>query len=220
VLAAGQLQNASSIPCRNVLAYRSARFAAKPTAGWRASEARRKTSGCSSSAQPSQRGACGLEWNCGSSTQQCMTSCSRIPVIKKNSNHGRSCASQAAKRVIRSARSYCEKQITAYLGLVPLEGSSGNGRRLGHISKQKSSILRFLLVEVTARGIPESRISTCMRCPFTRAFKIPRRGTIRAVVPLFAPSSRKLPIDRYSWDAFTGSIQIHDSGCFRQSTSQ
>ena len=46
------------------------------------------------------------------------------------------------------------------LGLVPLEESSGNRRRLGHITKQGSSILRFLLVEaaqVTARSIPEWR---------------------------------------------------------------
>jgi hypothetical protein len=31
--------------------------------------------------------------------------------------------------------------------LVPLEDSSGNRRRLGHITKQGSSMLRFLLVE-------------------------------------------------------------------------
>src|SRR3984957_20382210 len=41
-----------------------------------------------------------------------------------------------------------------------LEDSSGNRRRLGHITKQGSSIVRFLLVEaaqVTARSIPEWR---------------------------------------------------------------
>ncbi|HVR27871.1 MAG TPA: IS110 family transposase, partial [Candidatus Polarisedimenticolia bacterium] len=57
-------------------------------------------------------------------------------------------------------RFQCGKQIAAYLGLVPLEDSSGNRRRLGHITKQGSSILRFLLVEaaqVTARSIPEWR---------------------------------------------------------------
>jgi len=41
----------------------------------------------------------------------------------------------------------CGKQVTSYLGLVPLEKSSGNRRRLGHITKQGSSMLRFLLVE-------------------------------------------------------------------------
>jgi transposase len=37
------------------------------------------------------------------------------------------------------------KQVASYLGLVPLEDSSGNRRRLGHITKQGSSILRFLI---------------------------------------------------------------------------
>jgi transposase len=41
----------------------------------------------------------------------------------------------------------CGKQIAAYLGLVPAEDSSGERRRLGHISKQGNSLLRFLLVE-------------------------------------------------------------------------
>jgi len=61
----------------------------------------------------------------------------------------------------RADRFQCGKQIASYLGLVPLEDSSGNRRRLGHITKQGSSMLRFLLVEaaqVTARSIPEWRI--------------------------------------------------------------
>jgi transposase len=41
----------------------------------------------------------------------------------------------------------CGKQIAAYVGLVPEEDSSGERRRLGHISKQGNSLLRFLLVE-------------------------------------------------------------------------
>jgi transposase len=54
----------------------------------------------------------------------------------------------------------CGKQVASYLGLVPLEESSGKRRRLGHITKQGSSILRFLLVEaaqVTVRSLPEWR---------------------------------------------------------------
>ena len=54
----------------------------------------------------------------------------------------------------------CGKQVASYLGLVPLEESSGNRRRLGHITKQGSSMMRFLLVEaaqVTARSLPEWR---------------------------------------------------------------
>ena len=60
----------------------------------------------------------------------------------------------------RADRFQCGKQIASYLGLVPLEKSSGNQRRLGHITKQGNSLLRFLLVEaaqVTARSIPEWR---------------------------------------------------------------
>src|SRR6266571_6457518 len=47
----------------------------------------------------------------------------------------------------KADRFQCGKQIASYLGLVPLEKSSGNQRRLGHITKQGSSLLRFLLVE-------------------------------------------------------------------------
>jgi transposase len=60
----------------------------------------------------------------------------------------------------RADRFQCGKQIASYLGLVPLEDSSGNRRRLGHITKQGNSLLRFLLVEagqVTVRRLPEWR---------------------------------------------------------------
>jgi transposase len=39
------------------------------------------------------------------------------------------------------------KQVGSYLGLIPSEASSGGKQRLGKISKQGSSFLRFLLVE-------------------------------------------------------------------------
>jgi transposase len=54
----------------------------------------------------------------------------------------------------------CGKQIAAYLGLVPEEESSGESRRLGHISKQGSGLMRFFLVEaaqVTVRSDAEWR---------------------------------------------------------------
>src|SRR5713226_1931478 len=60
----------------------------------------------------------------------------------------------------RAERFQCGKQIASYLGLVPLEESSGNRRRLGHITKQGNSLLRFLLVEaaqVTVRSDQEWR---------------------------------------------------------------
>jgi transposase len=54
----------------------------------------------------------------------------------------------------------CGKQIGSYVGLIPEEASSGVHRRLGHISKQGSTLLRFLLVEAAqaaARFNPEWR---------------------------------------------------------------
>ena len=57
-------------------------------------------------------------------------------------------------------RFQCGKQIAAYLGLVPEEDSSGESRRLGHISKQGSGLMRFFLVEaaqVTVRSDGEWR---------------------------------------------------------------
>jgi transposase len=60
----------------------------------------------------------------------------------------------------RADRFQCGKQIASYLGLVPLEKSSGNQRRLGHITKQGNALQRFLRVEaaqVTVRSIPEWR---------------------------------------------------------------
>jgi transposase len=41
----------------------------------------------------------------------------------------------------------CGKQIGNYVGMIPSEDSSGGKQRLGHISKQGNSLLRFLLVE-------------------------------------------------------------------------
>jgi len=52
--------------------------------------------------------------------------------------------------------------VASCLGWVPLEESGGNRRRLGHITKQSSSMLRFLLVEaaqVPVRSLPEWRAS-------------------------------------------------------------
>src|SRR5215813_12355595 len=57
-------------------------------------------------------------------------------------------------------RFHCGKQIGTYVGLIPSEDSSGGKQRLGHISRQGSSLLRFLLVEaaqMAARINPEWR---------------------------------------------------------------
>ena len=44
------------------------------------------------------------------------------------------------------------KQVGSYLGLIPAEESSGDKRRLGHISKQGNSLLRWLLVEAASKA--------------------------------------------------------------------
>jgi transposase len=96
----------------------------------------------------------------------------------------------------RADRFQCGKQIASYLGLVPSEESSGDRRRLGHISKQGNTLLRFLLVEaaqVTVRSLPEWR---------SRYFHLAmRRGRKIAKVAM----ARKLAIQLYwmmrkEWD--------------------
>ena len=41
----------------------------------------------------------------------------------------------------------CGKQVGSYLGLIPSEESTGGRQRLGHISKQGNTLMRFLLIE-------------------------------------------------------------------------
>ena len=57
-------------------------------------------------------------------------------------------------------RFHCGKRIGTYVGMIPSEDSSARKQRLGHISKQGNSLLRFLLVEAAqaaARSNPEWR---------------------------------------------------------------
>ena len=93
-------------------------------------------------------------------------------------------------------RFHCGKQVASYVGLVPSEESSGDRRRLGHISKQGNALLRFLLMEaaqVTVRSQPEWR---------SRFFRLAmRRGRKIAKVAI----ARKLAVHLYwmwrqGWD--------------------
>jgi transposase len=47
----------------------------------------------------------------------------------------------------------CGKQVGSYVGLIPAEDSSAGRQRLGHISKQGSALLRFLLVEAAPAAV-------------------------------------------------------------------
>jgi transposase len=56
--------------------------------------------------------------------------------------------------IIGSAERFrCGKQIGSYVGLIPSEDSSAGRQRLGHISKQGNSLLRFLLVEAAQAAV-------------------------------------------------------------------
>jgi transposase len=44
------------------------------------------------------------------------------------------------------------KHVASYLGLIPQEASSSDKRRLGHISKQGNTLLRWLLVEAASKA--------------------------------------------------------------------
>jgi len=44
------------------------------------------------------------------------------------------------------------KQVGSYLGLIPVEESSGDKRRLGKVSKQGNTLVRWLLVEVAVHA--------------------------------------------------------------------
>ena len=47
----------------------------------------------------------------------------------------------------------CGKQISSYVGMILSEDSSAGKQRLGHISKQGNSLLRFLLVEAAQAAV-------------------------------------------------------------------
>jgi transposase len=50
------------------------------------------------------------------------------------------------------------KKVASYVGLIPCEYSSGGKQRLGHISKQGSPLLRFLLVEAGQSAVKKDAV--------------------------------------------------------------
>jgi len=82
-------------------------------------------------------------------------------------------------------RFHCGNQLASYVGLVPTEESSGERRRLGHISKQGNVLLRFLLVEaaqVTVRSQQEWR-SKFFHLAMRRGRKIAKVAMARKLAP-------------------------------------
>jgi len=80
------------------------------------------------------------------------------------------------------------KQLASYLGLTPREHSSGGKQRLGHISKQGSSFMRFLLVEAGQTAV---RGDDQLRRAYRRLAAKKSRGVAKVMV------ARRLAIRLY-----------------------
>ena len=71
------------------------------------------------------------------------------------------------------------KQVGSYFGLIPREESSGGKQRLGKISKQGSSFLRFLLVEA---GQTAARLDPQLKRFYRRLATRKNRGVAKVAV--------------------------------------
>lgn len=80
------------------------------------------------------------------------------------------------------------RQVASYFGLIPSEHSSGGRQRLGHISKQGSPFLRFLLVEA---GQSAARYDTALGRFYRRLAVRKNRGLAKVAV------ARKLAVRLY-----------------------
>ena len=76
-------------------------------------------------------------------------------------------------------RSSSAKQVGSYFGLIPSEASSGGKQRLGKISKQGSSFLRFLLVEA---GQTAARYDPQLKRFYRRLAARKNRGVAKVAV--------------------------------------
>jgi transposase len=85
-------------------------------------------------------------------------------------------------------RFHNSKQVASYLGLIPREHSSGGKQRLGHISKQGNSYMRFLLVEA---GQSVAKHDAAMKQDYVRWTR--RCGKSKAKVAV----ARKLAVRLY-----------------------
>ena len=88
----------------------------------------------------------------------------------------------------------CGKQVASYLGLIPCEDSSAGKQRLGHISKQGNTLLRYLLVEAAQTAV---RVDGEWRRRFVH-LSLRRGGAIAKVA-----MARKLAVSLYwQWRKF------------------
>ena len=71
------------------------------------------------------------------------------------------------------------KQVGSYLGLIPAEESSGGKRRLGHISKQGSTLLRWLLVEA---AVPAQRHDASWHRQYVRLSMTKHHGVAKVAI--------------------------------------
>ena len=84
---------------------------------------------------------------------QCLLFCGAVysrsaPTVAAQSRRSGSNSALAFVLVlITPERFACGKQVGSYLGLIPCEDSSAGKQRLGHLTKQGHTLLRYLLVE-------------------------------------------------------------------------
>lgn len=81
------------------------------------------------------------------------------------------------------------RQVTSYLGLIPCENSSAGKQRLGHISKQGNSLLRFLLVEAAHNA--RRHDAELKRCYYRLLHKKAFKGVAKVAI------ARKLAVRLY-----------------------
>ena len=77
------------------------------------------------------------------------------------------------------ARFVNAKKVASYVGLIPCEYTTGGKQRLGHISKQGSPLLRFLLVEAGQSAVKQDPE---LRRMYVRLSKKRSRGLAKVAV--------------------------------------
>jgi transposase len=90
--------------------------------------------------------------------------------------------------LITPERFACGKQVSSYLGLIPCEDSSAGKQRLGHLTKQGNTLLRYLLGEAAQTA---ARCDPDWRRRFVHLTVRRNRGVAQAAL------ARKLAVSLY-----------------------